>query len=393
MGAMREKNNHDFIIIGDGIAGRGIALSLARCGFAATIIAPADTPRKLGGVQLAPNGWSALTDLGVDESVRGGSMAMSMMRILSLKTGHSLVQLGLNDRTRRTPYTSITRAHLMDTLENAIKATGKIRWLKASLKTITSTGEAAAAQLDDGTTHYAHWVIGTDSATGICRLFVEAKNDVIPPDAIPRRVAFRMIIPAKKLPHHFAASASNVWLGDGGHIVHYPLADATVNIVATVSQSPSAAARIEAMLAAQPRLTPLIPHLKDAIEQPLFNYPHLDVYQRGRVVLAGDAAHPMPPHLAQGAGQALVDAASLQRHLGGVSLDSISLDDMAEAFVPSFTHWTAERVRAIRRIRTSADRAGAMFALGGPMARLRNIGLSTIGGAVLEKQLDALWQG
>ena len=36
----------------------------------------------------------------------------------------------------------------------------------------------------------------------------------------------------------------------------------------------------------------------------------------GRVTLLGDAAHPMTPHLAQGAGQAIEDAVVLARHLG-----------------------------------------------------------------------------
>jgi salicylate hydroxylase len=39
-------------------------------------------------------------------------------------------------------------------------------------------------------------------------------------------------------------------------------------------------------------------------------------------VLAGDAAHPIPPNLAQGAGQSLVDAASLLRWMADDNLDS-----------------------------------------------------------------------
>ena len=44
-------------------------------------------------------------------------------------------------------------------------------------------------------------------------------------------------------------------------------------------------------------------------------------WRRGRTVLAGDAAHPIPPNLAQGAGQSLVDAACLMRWLGRTGID------------------------------------------------------------------------
>ncbi|MCE2516732.1 MAG: FAD-dependent monooxygenase [Alphaproteobacteria bacterium] len=373
-----------FTIAGDGIAGRAMALGLARAGFTATIIAPdADTAIE-GGVQLAPNSWAALQHLQVDDAARDGAVPLSLMRMLSINTGHSLVQLGLNDRPRRSPYTSMTRAHLMACLRDAATATGQVSWINASLAEATTSNGRAQCTLDDGTTHNSDWLIGADSLNGACRHYVEAQDaSAIPPDLIARRVAFRMVVASAELPPRFATRASTVWLGDGGHVVHYPLADGTVNIVAVVAQSPSARARVKRMLGAHASLTPLIPHLDGAREQPLFDHLHLDTYQRGRVVLAGDAAHPMPPHLAQGAGQSLIDAASLSQQLSRLEAD----DDLA----PVFTRWTAERVRAIRSIRASADRAGAMFAMSGPMARLRNLGLSTFGGPMLERQLDELW--
>lgn len=373
-----------FAIAGDGIAGRAMALGLARAGFDATIIAPDNPVPAQGGVQLAPNSWAALTRLEVDAAAQDGAVPLSLMRMLSTSTGHNLVQIALNDRRHRTPYTSMTRAHLVKTLGEAARATGQVNWVKARLTDVTISEGRAHFTLDDGSTHDSDWLIGADSLNGACRNYVEAEDSTaIPHDLIARRVAFRMVVPAAELPPRFGARASTVWLGDGGHLVHYPLADGSVNIVAVVAQSPTARARTEQMLAVQPALTPLIPHLAAAYDMPLVDHLHLDTYQRGRVVLAGDAAHPMPPHLAQGAGQSLVDAATLNLHLSEAGKD----DDLA----PVFTRWTAERVRAIRTIRASAERAGAIFAMSGPMARLRNLGLSTLGGTLLERQLDELW--
>src|SRR5437764_661140 len=51
----------------------------------------------------------------------------------------------------------------------------------------------------------------------------------------------------------------------------------------------------------------------------LYELPPLAGYTRGRVALAGDAAHAMTPNLGQGAGQALEDAVVLAKTVGGPS--------------------------------------------------------------------------
>jgi len=63
-------------------------------------------------------------------------------------------------------------------------------------------------------------------------------------------------------------------------------------------------------------------------------------WHRGRVVLIGDAAHACPPTLAQGAAQALEDAAVLTELL----LSSAELDD---ALWAEFTARRFDRARAV----------------------------------------------
>ncbi len=46
-------------------------------------------------------------------------------------------------------------------------------------------------------------------------------------------------------------------------------------------------------------------------------------WSRGRVTLMGDAAHPMLPFMAQGAGMAIEDAIVLARALTGVSMQAM----------------------------------------------------------------------
>ena len=102
-------------------------------------------------------------------------------------------------------------------------------------------------------------------------------------------------------------------------------------------------------------------------------------------MLIGDAAHPMPPHLAQGAGQSLIDAAHMMAVFGGMTPSD--MNDLQ----PVFTRWAADRNRQVKRISRDAERAGAIFALDGPLGKLRNLGMASIGGNILVKQLESLW--
>ena len=75
------------------------------------------------------------------------------------------------------------------------------------------------------------WLIGCDGAAGICREYLEADA---PGKRHHTRDAYRLII----LEHHRprGGQATTVWLGEGGHIVHYPLADGRLNLVAMVDR-------------------------------------------------------------------------------------------------------------------------------------------------------------
>jgi salicylate hydroxylase len=56
------------------------------------------------------------------------------------------------------------------------------------------------------------------------------------------------------------------------------------------------------------------------MQHALFTRDALPAWHRGRVVLLGDAAHPMPPFLAQGAAQPIEDAAALTSSMTALEL-------------------------------------------------------------------------
>ena len=373
---MAARHSMQISIAGNGIAARAMALAFARKGISVSIFGDAADAAP-GGVQLAPNGWAALAKLGVGDMARKAAQPLAMMRLLSLESGASLVTLPLNDRPERTPYCSIARADLADILAEAATATGLVNVNAARLTALTPADDKVRLSLEKGAATDADWLIGCDGQNGLCRQHIEADD---PAPRHHRRDALRLILPQEAVPR--GGRATTVWLGRGGHIVHYPLPDGSLNLVAMVKPSPQSAEHAAAMLASQHQLADIADKMRAVKPIALTDQPLLGAWQRGRVILAGDAAHPMPPHLAQGAGQGLVDAAAMLDHL-----DALEGDDLQ----PVLTRWSAERMRVIRRVSRDARRAGDMFALDGPLAKIRNIGLAGIGDIGLGLALDRLW--
>jgi 2-polyprenyl-6-methoxyphenol hydroxylase-like FAD-dependent oxidoreductase len=79
----------------------------------------------------------------------------------------------------------------------------------------------------------------------------------------------------------------------------------------------------------------------DVLRNDLYDRDQARQWSRGPVVVVGDAAHPMRPHLGQGGCQGLEDAAVLARFVDGD-------DDLAAAFA-RFAAFRRPRVRALVR--------------------------------------------
>ena len=366
-------------IAGDGIAAEAMALAIAKAGRDVTLIGEGGSA-PMGGVQLAPNAWQALDRLGVKPAALKKSCMLSSLRLVELRSGVGLADIPLNRTRARTPYAGIARAELVKILRRAADGTGRVTRLRTQLAGIEEKSGKLELTLRNGKSPGAPWLIGCDGAAGVCRAFLEAGAGRKPLHA---RSAFRAAVAGEHgSPMPPGGMATTVWLGRGGHCVHYPLADGTVNLVVVVRASPRARENALAMIGKQPLLARFSEAIESAPELPLMEYGLLDAWQRGRVVLAGDAAHPMPPHLAQGAGQSLVDAGSFLEALAS---------HKGKDLQPLITAWSAGRARAIRGVARNAEKAGRIFAMGGPGARLRNLGLSVFGDVVLGRLLDRIW--
>ena len=102
----------------------------------------------------------------------------------------------------------------------------------------------------------------------------------------------------------------------------------------------------------------------------------------GPVTLLGDAAHPMLPFLAQGASQAIEDAAVLARHLAGGGTAPQAMRD-----------YEAARFARTARVQLEARRQARIYHLSGPAAFARDMAMRLMGTERLLARYDWLYQG
>jgi salicylate hydroxylase len=97
-------------------------------------------------------------------------------------------------------------------------------------------------------------------------------------------------------------------------------------------------------------------------------------HARGRVALLGDAAHPMRPYLAQGAGMAIEDAFVLAQ----------SLEACGTEVAHGLAHYAEQRWQRNARVQARAIRNGEIFHLQGAMRWGRDTSLRLLGAHLLD---------
>lgn len=381
------------LIVGGGIGGLAAALACSRAGAQIELFERFAEFTEVGaGIQLGPNVVKVLHEWGLSDGISRVAAFPEQLQIRSALTGAELGVLSLGKTTLQrygNPYATIHRADLHALLLKAVTQRGDVQLRSNSLV-------SGFLQHDDGVT--LHTTDGRDARgdmlVGADGLWSGVRQQLLN-DGLPRATghfAYRGLVRQAGLPEHLRSQHITAWLGPRLHMVQYPVRGGEwLNVVAIVQgrmygdaqywdHTANAVQLHQSMADTCRPMLDLIHAIENwrlwalSIRGPMRGSSE---HTKGRVALLGDAAHPMLPYLAQGAGMAIEDADELGRSLAAGSAD-----------VPGALSGYAERRwRRNARVQARAIRNGKIFHLSGPVRMARDLSMKLLG----ERLLDLPW--
>jgi salicylate hydroxylase len=309
------------VVVGGGIGGIAAAVALVRAGLGVRVYEQAQQLTEVGaGVSLSPNGLRMLERLGVGEGIGrlGARYASAQLRFSDGRA----VRHEPHQFTRPGQNVGIHRADLLALLAGQLPA-GTVR-TGHRCTGFRQDAASATAVFADRAPAEADVVIGADGIHSVLQGFVAAPAKPV----FSGVVAYRGLVPRVA---GYPADAMRMWVGESKHFLVFPVrAGQLLNYVgfvpsdASVRESWSASGNPAALAAHFAGWDPVIGEVIAAISGPggsgfrwaMYDRAPLPRWSSGRLTLLGDAAHPMLPHLGQGANQALEDAVALATLLG-----------------------------------------------------------------------------
>ena len=386
------------IIVGGGIGGLAAALACGQAGARPQVLERAATFSEVGaGIQMGPNVTRTLHAWGLAEDLKEIGFVPRKLDAKDTQTGQIIGTLRLGQRSLDTygaPYFTVHRADLHRVLLKKIMSSGQaelrldseVEGLQQNADGIQISGTNLPASLTE--------LFKSAAMVGADGLWSKTRQFVVPPTAprVTGLLAYRALVPMQSIPEKLRLQDVNVWVGPRVHAVLYPVkCGEYLNLVVVVQGPPPASlddwdhagnkqdleaamgpihADLRNMLAAVPawRLWPLC-------DRPPIKGPH--EMAKGRIALLGDAAHPMRPFLAQGAGMAIEDAAELARSWARADLQ---VEDRLQMYAQA--RWARNAQVQQRSIRN-----GQIFHLQGPLRWGRNAAMKLMG----EPLMDVPW--
>jgi salicylate hydroxylase len=336
-------------VVGGGIGGLSAALALLRAGFDARVYEQSHGVTEVGaGIQLAPNCTRILRHLGVLDAIERVAFAPDALDFRRWDDGRllSVTPLGAGiAATFGAPYLHAHRRDLVAVLAAAVGA-DRIETGRRCIG-LGSDGARAELRFADGGAATADVVVGADGIHSVIRAALFGPERA----RFTGHVAYRGLVPAERLGHLELEPICTARLGPGAHFVHYFVSGGRLHNVVCVMEEGSWTRETwtdpgdpDELRAAFAGWHPVVRGIIDALERPLkwalFDRPPLPRWSAGPVTLLGDACHPMLPYGAQGAAQAIEDAAVL-----ATCLSEADADDLPTALV---RYETVRRGRASR---------------------------------------------
>ncbi len=303
------------IIVGGGIGGLFAANALVARGMRVSVYEQAPALGEVGaGVIVTPNSARQLERVGLGPAVEKFGAPVGARSRYFRADGSEVAPVQVSDAAG-TPVRGMHRADFVNFLAANLPA-GVVH-TGHRCTGFAQDGDRVRVSFENGATAEGDVAVGADGIHSALRPFA------VPPSrpVFSGSVAYRGLVALDRVPE-WPDDAWQMWLGRGRHFLVFPVRAGTlVNYVgfvpadAEMKESWTAAGDPDALRAAfagwDPRIGALLAHVEKTFRWALYDRDPSPCWTKGRLTLLGDAAHPMLPHLGQGANQAIEDGMAL----------------------------------------------------------------------------------
>ena len=306
----------DVAIVGGGIGGLFAANALCAKGVQLSLYEQAPAIGEVGaGVFLTPNSVRHLQRIGLEPAVEKWGARVGHDSRYFRHDGAPIAPVQVTDSAGWNATFGLHRADLVDLLAEALPA-GVLHCGHRCIA-FEQDGNMARVSFANGASAQADLIIGADGIHSELRPYVYASSEPV----FSGSVAYRGLVPHERVPD-WPTDRWQMWLGTGRHFLAFPVrAGKLINYVGFVpsdkemKESWTAPGDPDVLRRAfagwDPRIHQLLNEVQQTFRWALYDREPLPMWTSKRLTLLGDAAHPMLPHLGQGANQSIEDGMAL----------------------------------------------------------------------------------
>ena len=386
------------LIAGAGIGGLGAALALGQIGknlaIKVTVLEQSDAFGEVGaGVQVSPNAYNVSSNWVLAEALQQTANFPHSLQVRSTASNRFLGQLEMGEKAISRygfPFATLHRADLHTLLLNAVRQQPNVALhLNAKISNIVELNQQVTVKTEAGESFAADALIGVDGLWSRVRQHVLNNENLNSQPRATGHTAWRALLPMADVPPELQSDQVTAWLAPDSHTIAYPVQQGkSLNMVCCNEN------RDEIGLQPAYSLTKMLSKVLQKAFQTatkqnawtrwdLFDRPpmtsSLEMYNPAhqRIALLGDAAHPMLPYLAQGAGMALEDAQVL----------AMSVQQNPNDLPSALQLYAQSRWQRNAQVQARAARNGQIFHAKPPISWARDAAMGLLG----EKLLDSPW--
>jgi salicylate hydroxylase len=308
-------------VVGGGIGGLFAANALLAQGMDVSVYEQAAAIGEIGaGVYVTPNAVRHMQRVGLGDAVEKWGARVGEHSSYFRHDGSFIAPVQVCDASGWNANFGMHRADFVEFLSAPLPA-GVIHTGHRAVG-FEQDAEHARVKFANGVTIEADVVVAADGIHSELRPFVFPPSQPV----FHGTISYRGLIPRERLPE-WPMDTWQMWTGPGRHFLVFPVRHGTmVNYVGFVpadeemKESWSAPGDPDVLRREfagwDPRIGRVLAQVDKTFRWALYDREPLPTWTRGRLTLLGDAAHPMLPHLGQGANQSIEDGAALATILG-----------------------------------------------------------------------------